>query len=67
MINFTFSDFQQLSDDEAKLKQSLHLKSKKEEEMQSPSSQSVQNVLAYSKALSLRKSNQVDYIENILN
>lgn len=66
MPNFTFFDFQELTNDEKKLSKLLHEEeSEKTEKM--PSESSINNILNYSKALSVRKSDTMGYIENLLN
>jgi len=63
---FSNSDFKKLHQDEESLNRSLR-DEKKGKGVKKPSKESIKNILAYSKALSVRKSNQVDFIENILN
>lgn len=41
--------------------------STKHQETKMPSEQAVENILNYSKALSIRKSNEIGFIENVLN
>ena len=65
MNNFTFSDFEKLSKEEEQLQRLL--KKQKEGEMQSPTASTISTILNYSKALSIKKSKEVDYIEQILN
>ena len=65
MNNFTFSDFEELSKEEEQLQQLL--KEQRDDKMKSPTTDAVSNVLAYSKALSIKKSKRVDYIEHLLN
>jgi hypothetical protein len=65
MKHFTPSEFQKLTEDE-KLLNHLLL-SKKENELTQPAKQSVENILGYSKALSVRKSEKLGFIENLLN
>lgn len=65
MNNFTFSDFEKLSKEEERLQRLL--KKQKEGEMKSPTASAISTILNYSKALSIKKSKEVDYIEQILN
>lgn len=65
MNNFTFSDFEKLSKEEANLQRLLD--KHKEGKMKSPDKQAVDTILAYSKAISVKKSASLDYLENILN
>lgn len=65
MNNFTFSDFEKLSKEEERLQRLLN--KQKEGEMQSPTASTISTILNYSKALSIKKSKEVDYIEQILN
>ncbi len=63
---FSNSDFKKLNQEEEALNKLL-ADELKEAKLNKPSSESLHNILAYSKALSVRKSTQVDFIENILN
>jgi len=63
---FSNSDYKKLNQAEESLNKLLS-ENASEADHQKPTKQSVNNILAYSKALSLRKSKQVDFIENILN
>ncbi|MDB4061889.1 hypothetical protein OAD50_00165 [Vicingaceae bacterium] len=65
MAIFTHFDFQELTDNENNLNHQLH--QEKKEVQHSPSKISVQNILAFSKALSIRKSDNFSFIENVLN
>lgn len=69
MTNFTFSDLQELNENEKKLSKLLHIdhdnEPSKQKEM--PSETSINNILAYSKSLSVRKSDNLGFIENLLN
>jgi len=65
MQKFTHSDLLEITEQEQKLK--LLLNQKKEEIMYTPKKETVDNILSYSKALSIRKSENLDYIEMILN
>ena len=67
MINFTHSDFQNLTENEKTLSELLHSENQQKKENVMPSKTSVNNILAYSKALSVRKSENVGFIENLLN
>ena len=66
MTNFTNSDFQDLTENEKNLSKLLHSNDKKEETVM-PSKTAVNNILAYSKSLSIRKSDNLGFIENVLN
>jgi hypothetical protein len=65
MNNFTFSDFEKLSKEEAKLQRLLE--KHKEGKMKSPDKKAVDTILAYSKSVSIKKSASLDYLEHILN
>ena len=65
MPKFTHFDLLELSEQEQELK--LLLTEKKEEIKFSPKKQTINNILNYSKALSVRKSTNIDYIEMVLN
>ena len=65
MMNFTHSDFQKLNDNEKKLSQELNTDDNGKVTM--PDQNVVNNILAYSKALSVRKSETVGFVENVLN
>jgi len=65
MQKFTHSDLLEINEQEQELK--LLLNQKKEDKMYSPKKQTVDNILNYSKALSIRKSENLEYIEMILN
>mgnify|MGYP003653347245 FL=1 len=65
MAIFTYFDFQELTENENNLNRELHQEHKKVQ--QSPNNSSIQNILAFSKALSVRKSDNLGYIENVLN
>ena len=65
MAIFTHFDFQELTENENNLNRELQ-SNKKEKNVQ-PNHQSIQNILAFSKALSIRKSDNLGYIENVLN
>ena len=65
MKHFTAFNFRKLTEDEKALNELLHLK--KENESQMPAQESVDNILAYSKALSVRKSSHLGFLENVLN
>lgn len=64
-MNFTHSDFQKLNDNEKKLSQELNTDDNGKVTM--PDQNVVNNILAYSKALSVRKSETVGFVENVLN
>jgi hypothetical protein len=61
------SEFQKLHQAEESLQKTLKDSPKKPEAMNGPSELTISNVLAYSQALSVRKSDHVDFIENLLN
>ena len=65
MNNFTFFDFKKLTEDEQALNKLLNTTPLKWNKM--PSKQAVNNVLAYSKALSIRSSENLGFLENVLN
>ena len=65
MPKFTHFDLLELSEQEHELK--LLLTQKKEEIKFAPKKQTINNILNYSKALSIRKSTNIDYIEMVLN
>lgn len=65
MAIFTYFDFQELTENENNLNRELHQEHKKVQ--QSPNNSSIQYILAFSKALSVRKSDNLGYIENVLN
>lgn len=63
----SFSDYQKFQKAEDKLHRLLQNEHHEPKAMKGPKPQAVDNILAYSKALSIRKSNTVDFIENLLN
>jgi hypothetical protein len=65
MQKFTHSDLLEITKKEQEFK--LLLNQKKEDEMYTPKKETVDNILNYSKALSIRKSKNLEYIEMILN
>lgn len=65
MPKFTHSNLLEITEKEQELK--LLLNQKKEDKMYTPRKEVVDNILNYSKALSIRKSESLDYIEMILN
>lgn len=68
MNDFTFSDYHKLNKDERALTKLLHTETEIEKESSKmPSERSVNNILAYSKALSVRKSENLGFVENVLN
>jgi hypothetical protein len=68
MSNFTLEALASFSRDEQKLIDSLYgKKTIAEDEKLEPSAFSVQHVLNYSKALSIRKSENLEHIKIILN
>lgn len=65
MQKFTHSDLLEITEQEQKLK--LLLNRKKEDKVCIPKKETISNILNYSKALSVRKSKHLDFIEMILN
>ena len=65
MQKFTHSDLLEITEQENELKSFLNLKT--EYRIQSPKKETVDNILNYSKALSIRESENLDFIELILN
>jgi hypothetical protein len=65
MQKFTHSDLLEITAQENDLK--AFLNKKKEARMYSPKKETISNILNYSKALSIRKSKDLDFIEMILN
>jgi hypothetical protein len=65
MQKFTHFDLLELTEKETQLKSLL--KEKKEKKMYSPNKETINNILNYSKALSIRKSKNLTFIELILN
>jgi len=66
MQTFTHLEFLELEQNEKSFKESLN-KMDENNEKYSPKKQTINNILNYSKALSIKKSKHVDYIEMILN
>ena len=65
MQKFTHSDLLEITEQENDLK--VLLNQKKERKMYAPKQETISNILNYSKALSIRKSKNLDYLEMILN
>ncbi len=65
MPKFTHFNLLEMNQQEQELK--LLLTKKKEDYMYVPKQQTIDNILNYSKALSIRKSEHLNYIEFILN
>lgn len=65
MPKFTHFNLFEMNQQEHDLK--LLLTKKKEDNMYAPKQQTIDNILNYSKALSVRKSKHLDFIEIILN
>ncbi len=65
MQNFTHFDLLELTEKEAEFK--ALISKKKREMMYSPKKETINNILNYSKALSVRKSDNIDFIEMVLN
>ena len=66
MQNFTHLDFIELTEKEQELKALLG-KENEEKIIYSPKKETINNILNYSKALSIRKSKNLDCIELVLN
>ncbi|MEQ8909146.1 MAG: hypothetical protein RIC95_08135 [Vicingaceae bacterium] len=69
MQNFTHFDFEKLSEEEAKLYSQIYPEQEKKD-AKAPdlaTKQAIDNILAYSKAISIRPSKQMNFIENVLN
>jgi hypothetical protein len=66
MQTFTHLEFLELEQNEKSFKESLD-KMEENKELYSPKKQTINNILNYSKALSIKKSKHVEYIEMILN
>ena len=64
MQEFTHSDLLEISKQEEEMKSLLGCEEEKEF---SPKQETISNILNYSKALSIRKSDNLDYIELVLN
>jgi len=64
MQTFTYFDFLEITETEELLKSEL---SEKVEKDKSPKQETINNILNYSKALSIRKSKCVEHIEMVLN
>ena len=65
MQKFTHSDLLEITEQENELKSFLNLT--QEGKIYTPKKETVDNILNYSKALSVRKSKNLDHIELILN
>jgi hypothetical protein len=65
MEKFTPSDILKITKQENELKSLFKLKN--ENKMYSPNQETIGNILNYSKALSIRKSKNLDFIEFLLN
>ncbi len=65
MQKFTYFDLLEITKKEAELK--VLVGEKKEDKMYSPKKETINNILNYSKALSIRKSKNLDFFELILN
>ena len=65
MPKFTHFDLLEITEQEKDLKSLLS--PQKVEKMYSPKKQTIANILNYSKALSIRKSTNINFIEMILN
>ncbi len=65
MQQFTHFDLLAITVKEEEMKSILHLK--KDKQLYSPKKETINNILNYSKALSIRKSKNVGYVEMILN
>lgn len=71
MINFTFFDYQELTENEKELNRLIDSSTDENRLNENrdimPSAKAVNNILAYSKALSIRKSDNLGFVENVLN
>tara|TARA_B100000809_G_C15132574_1_gene529141 strand:+ start:1510 stop:1707 length:198 start_codon:yes stop_codon:yes gene_type:complete len=65
MPKFTHFNYLEITKNEQELKSLLS--EKKKEKMYAPKQTTIDNILNYSKALSIRKSEHLDFIEFILN
>jgi len=65
MTTFTHFDLQQITKNESEVKSLLEMENKKQ--MYSPKQKTIDNILNYSKALSVRKSENIEFIEIVLN
>ncbi len=65
MQKFTHSDLLEINEQEKDLK--VLLNQPKEDKMYTPKKETINNILNYSKALSVRKSKNLDFIEMVLN
>ena len=65
MQKFTHSDLLEITEKESEIKSLLN--QEKEAKMFTPKDETISNILNYSKALSVRKSKNIEYIEMILN
>ncbi|MGB0888131.1 MAG: hypothetical protein ACPGSL_08425 [Vicingaceae bacterium] len=65
MQKFTHSDLLEIANQENEIKS--FFKNEKETKMLSPKNETINNILNYSKALSIRKSKKIDFIEMVLN
>jgi len=66
MQEFTHLDLLEITEKEQELRLLLSVKSPKEIKL-SPKKSTVDNILNYSKALSIRESKNIDFIEMLLN
>lgn len=66
MQTFTHLEFIELDQNEKKLKAKLN-QLKETKNLLSPKNETIKNILNYSKALSVKKSKHIDFIETILN
>ncbi|TXB63682.1 hypothetical protein FRY74_12480 [Vicingus serpentipes] len=64
MQTFTHLDFLQLTSKEKKLKSEI---TENVKNVKSPKQQTINNILNYSKALSIRESKHIEHIEIVLN
>jgi len=65
MQKFTHSDLMEITEQENEIK--TFINQKKERKICTPKKETISNILNYSKALSVRKSISLDFIELILN
>ncbi len=65
MQKFTHSDLLEITEKENEIK--VLLNQNKEDKVYTPKTETVANILNYSKALSIKKSTNLDFIELVLN
>ncbi|GEM_PF-1010549 len=67
MKKFDHFDFEELTHEEDNLKNQLSANQFKEEQISTPEQSTVESILSYSKALSVRKTESLGYIEQLIN